>query len=342
MSEFIQYLTEEYGAQYKNKRAGEDHVADVIQYASISQSLINNLDKAKANNIKYVILGVPEDIGPRANCGNGGAHLGWNNFLSVFLNQQSNQCFDWGQCLMLGALDVSDLQQKSYQAQGQSVDVQTLRALCKELDERLQAVSEEIFTRGFELILIGGGHNNAYPLISALSKTTGKKVSCCNLDPHADFRPMEGRHSGNPFRYAYEEQALGQYYLIGMHEQKNNRATLDGLQQANFPSTSFQSIFMRQEITFEQTLVYADNYLRPTENPVGIELDLDAIKNAGASAYSVCGFSVEQAIRYIYKLSSLDGVRYVHLCEGAPIGGGNDTGQQLTQLVYAYLSARQK
>ena len=32
--------------------------------------------------IKYVLVGIPEDIGPRANVGNGGAELGWQAFLS--------------------------------------------------------------------------------------------------------------------------------------------------------------------------------------------------------------------------------------------------------------------
>jgi len=340
MSESIKYLSEEFLIPFKNKRPGEQHIADVARFGTSSLSLEENLLSAKKQDVKYIILGVPEDIGPRANCGNGGAHLGWNNFLSVFLNQQSNHFFDWSQCLVLGEIDTSDLQSQSYDSDGKSVDVEVLRSLCQKLDSRLEHALQALFSHDFEVILIGGGHNNAYPLIKALSTTTSQKVSCSNLDPHADFRPMEGRHSGNPFRYAYEEEALGQYYLIGMHEQKNNQATVDGLKKANFPVTSFQSIFMREEMSFKETLDNAKSYLSQSSTPIGIELDVDAIKNAGASAYSICGFSVEQAISYIHQLSALPNVRYVHLCEGAPIGEGNDTGQLLTQLVYSYVTAR--
>ena len=333
-------------APFKKKRTNENHVADVIRLADPVLELHDNLQQAKEQGVKYIILGVPEDIGPRANCGNGGADKGWENFLPVFLNQQANGFFDWQQCMLLGHVHVDDLQKQSDQASCSDHLLTTLRALCEQVDARVTSVLTPIFEMGFEVIVIGGGHNNAYPIVSALHQATSKKVACVNMDPHADFRPMEGRHSGNPFRYAYEAGSLSHYALIGLHEQKNNQATIEGLQQANFPYFSYQDIFMTQTHSFEDALYEAREYISETSGPIGIELDLDSVKQAAASAYSVAGFSLEQAVRYVYLTATLRSTQCIHLCEGAPAlhehseYGSHDVGQMLTQLVYAYLKAR--
>ena len=44
------------------------------------------LEKAKHDGTRYVIFGIPEDIGPRANLGFGGADKGFHAFLTKFLN----------------------------------------------------------------------------------------------------------------------------------------------------------------------------------------------------------------------------------------------------------------
>ena len=346
MSEHLRFFSAEALTPFQNKRNNELHVADQIHIPNSEQSLTDNLELAKQQGVKYVVVGIPEDIGPRANCGNGGADKGWDNFLPVFLNQQANGFFDWQQCLLLGHVEVDDLQKQSTQACCSDHLLDTLRALCEQVDARVKSVLTPIFEMGFEIIVIGGGHNNAYPIIHALSDATNKQVACVNMDPHADFRALEGRHSGNPFRYAYDNKFLSHYALIGLHEQKNNQETITGLQQANFPYYSYQSLVMEQQQTFEDALYESREYISETSGPIGIELDLDSIKNAGASAYSVAGFSLEQAIRYVYRSSTLRSTRYIHLCEGAPAMhehseyGSFDVGQMLTQLTYAYLKAR--
>jgi len=47
----------------------------------------------KENSATYVIVGIPEDIGIKANQGLGGADSAWIPFLSSFLNIQSNDFF---------------------------------------------------------------------------------------------------------------------------------------------------------------------------------------------------------------------------------------------------------
>ena len=57
----------------------------------------------------YVLFGIPEDIGIRANMGLGGADTAWEPFLSAFLNIQSNDFFTGDEVLMAGYFDFSDL-----------------------------------------------------------------------------------------------------------------------------------------------------------------------------------------------------------------------------------------
>ena len=45
-----------------------------------------------------------------------------------------------------------------------------------------------------------------------------KKINILNIDAHADFRPLEGRHSGNGFSYAFREGFIKKYYAYGLHE----------------------------------------------------------------------------------------------------------------------------
>lgn len=346
MSEHVSYIDPKLIQSYKNRRANEHHVVDMIQVATADLTLSENLIIAKNNGARFAIIGIPEDIGPRANCGNGGADKGWANFLPVFLNQQANCFFDWNTCFLIGNVDVESLQKQSYQAFSTNHQLDTLRQLCAKVDARVNKVLTPIFASGLEVIIIGGGHNNAYPIITALNKATENKVACVNLDPHADFRAMEGRHSGNPFRYAHHAELLSHYCVLGLHEQKNNQETIEGLIDAHFPYYTFQSMFMDRQQPFAESLNLARDYISTAPGPIGIELDLDCIKQAAASAYSVSGFSLEQAIHYVYSMATLDSVRYAHLCEGAPAihehseYQSHDVGQILNQLVYSYLKAR--
>src|SRR5689334_13285060 len=93
-------------------RVGERiHVAD--NKLDIAQSLATS-------SCKYVLFGIPEDIGIRANMGLGGADTAWDPFLSAFLNIQSNDFFSGDEVLLLGHFDFSEMkmliEQNAYDA----------------------------------------------------------------------------------------------------------------------------------------------------------------------------------------------------------------------------------
>ena len=60
------------------------------------------LSLAKHSGATFAILGVHEDVGPRANFGRGGAGGAFDAAMRQFLNFQNNRFFDGGECLILG------------------------------------------------------------------------------------------------------------------------------------------------------------------------------------------------------------------------------------------------
>jgi formiminoglutamase len=221
MSQWLKRYSEADTQSFTASRANETRFWQSISYLDQSAPLDGALRDAVQFGIRYVLVGINEDIGPRANCGRGGATQGWQAFLKRFLNLPSNEFLDPKSVLLLGEVACDDLQSQSQTLDNtQTDDLAQLRKLCGELDERVAAVLKPIFDAGLEAIVIGGGHNNCYPILKALSTSQSKSCNAINFDPHADFRAIEGRHSGNGFHYAYQDGYLHDYHVVGMHEQK--------------------------------------------------------------------------------------------------------------------------
>lgn len=330
-------------------RAGEQRVWQSISFINQQQSIFDALTDASAYGIKYVLLGIPEDIGPRANLGNGGAELGWQAFLAKFLNLQANQFIASNKVLLLGEVDCIDIMKRGKGLSNQDpVELDSLRSLCGEIDDIASPILKMIFDAGLEPIVIGGGHNNCYPIIKALSESTEQACCAINLDPHADFRAIEGRHSGNGFSYAYQQNYLRDYHVIAMHELKNNQAIIDGMHDAGFSFDSYQAIKVRQEISLNDANQAALARMQSYQLPMGIEVDVDSISYMPVSAFTNCGLAVYEAEQFVYQLALSPYTRYLHLCEAAPSEhangvnqGSNEAGQILAALVASYLSGRE-
>ena len=106
----------------------------------------------------YVILGVPEDVGVRANRGRPGADSAWQAALRSLLNIQDNQFNKGSQLAILGHLGFADEIAKAHiSAQTKPED---LHDLISTIDEVLTSVVKQIVELGKIPIVIGGGHNN--------------------------------------------------------------------------------------------------------------------------------------------------------------------------------------
>jgi formiminoglutamase len=286
---------------------------------------LNHVEQSLQNSTAgFVLIGVPEDIGIKANLGIGGADSAWMPFLQSFLNIQSNDFLEGGEILLMGHFDFSDMEQ-----------VIELNALS--FDERSEAFRHAVNTIDAELeqlihlitqnkkipIVIGGGHNNSYPCIKGAAKGFYKagllpiaQINAINLDAHADLRPMEGRHSGNGFTYAEEDGYLEKYCVIGIQENYlPQNVWLDIVNNPFVDCITYEDIFVHEKRTFLQAIGHATSFTDDTR--CGIELDLDIVEGVLSSATSPVGISTNQARQYIQYATAQSKVAYLHICEGA-------------------------
>ncbi|KKO49666.1 arginase [Arsukibacterium sp. MJ3] len=333
---------------YCQPRPGETRLGQLVQLPDVKLPYPELLAQHKAAGGQFVLLGIAESIGPRANLGLAGAELGWQAFLQRFLNLQHNDSIATSTILLLGQIDCADLQQQAATLSNQQpAHLSRLRQLCSELDQRVSAQIVPIFAAGLYPIVIGGGHNNAYPLLQALAEVSKQPVNCANLDPHADFRPLEGRHSGNGFSYASKAGYLGHYTVLGLDLQKNSAQSLVLLQQAGGHYISYQHMFIQQQCSFQQALDKTIALSCQASADIAIELDTDSIQAMPASALNYSGISVAQAAQFVFQLARLPRARYLHLAEAAPAchpagldAGLKQCGQVLATLVLAFISGK--
>ena len=321
------------------KRQGEVKLGECVQVLDVL-SMEEGLKKSSA---KFVLIGLPEDIGVRANFGRGGAHTAWQPALSNILNTQSNEFFRGDELLVLGHIDFDDLIKLSY---GASVD--KLRELVAIVDERVTEVIKLIVSCGKIPIIIGGGHNNSYGNIKGAAlglKDAGKisdvKINCINSDAHTDFRALEGRHSGNGFSYAFHQKYLKNYAIVGLHQNYNSQKVLDELNTySDFIQWSFfEDIFIKEEYSFKHAVMQGITFTDDTF--CGIELDMDTVQNIPSSAKTSSGISANQARQYITWCAQHTNAVYLHIAEAAPvlshIKTDNKTGKLIAYLVTDFI-----
>lgn len=320
----------------------------------LPSNLIDGLLSSYDGGARYVLVGVPEDIGPRANCGRGGADGGWQAFLSKFLNMQSNRYLNGNDVLVLGHVDLDDVLEGTQSLDNaQDKDRGTLREKCAQIDDLVYPVVYAIVSAGMKPIVIGGGHNNAYPIIKATSdalKSDGRisesGIAAINCDPHLDFRALEGRHSGNPFSYAFNQGHLGAYFAVAIHECYNSEEMLDRIDNINRESerigyATFEEILIKRMSLREATDV-GIKFLQRFNLPIGLELDLDSISGMPVSAATQSGITVEDARAYVQRVAIKTDVPYLHLAEGAPThsaDGKTIVGKTLAYLVSDFIKA---
>jgi formiminoglutamase len=311
-----------------NKRAGETKLGEMIQLSD-GKDIEHSLSQSAA---RFVILGLPEDIGIRANNGIGGAHTAWLGFLKSFLNIQHNHALSGADFLLLGHLDFTDWMDNCIDA-----DLQQLRDYTAHIDDEVYPLIQAIVSRGKIPIVVGGGHNNAYPLLKGTSMALNKPVNAVNLDAHSDFRMVEGRHSGNGFRYAYQEGFLKKYAMLGLHEAYNSADIVSELKSnPDLLAIFWEDIFLRKQYDWGigKALVFV------CKNAFGVELDLDCIENVMSSAATPVGVSSQQAMEYLYRCGSTLNAVYLHLPEGVTQRADGQqnifTGKLLSYLVQAF------
>ena len=328
-------------------RKFETRVGERIQYLKGDIGWLESLLQSEA---RYVLLGIPEDIGVKANQGAGGADTSWLPFLNEFLNVQSNDFLTGENILLLGHFDFGDLKYLiENNAYGPDELIDAYRHAVNVIDEEVEDIVKVIAAAKKIPIVIGGGHNNAYPIIKGVSKGLYKadlvplaQINCISLDAHADYKNMEGRHSGNPFRYAESDGFMGKYAIIGLHEGYTSQNVLTDLHSNPFIQyTTFEDIFIHERKNFIQAVSHATGFTE--DSFTGIELDVDSIEGALSSACTPCGITTLHARQYINFTATDAKVAYLHLAEGVSqlADGTRDekTGKLLSYLVGDFVKA---
>lgn len=314
-------------AAYISSRSGETKLGEVVQTLSSSNTL-------KTSHAKYVLLGIPEDIGVSANRGKKGSAKAWDCCLKALLNIQANAYTQAESLMVLGTVDC---QQEINQAEAISKQDESyykkLGQLVEQIDKKVTRIISEIISAKKIPIIIGGGHNNSYGNLKGASMALNKAVNSINFDAHSDFRALEERHSGNGFSYAFNESFLDKYFVFGLHRNYSSEAVFKNMD--NYPDRIgyilFEDLAIKNKISFSQALKQAENFICDTA--FGIEIDLDAIQNFPSSAMTPSGFSMNSARRFLNYFATHKNATYIHLCEAAP----NANNQTMVGKALAYL-----
>jgi len=329
---YFNFLTRQQLIDYSGKRfsiediTGEQLEDESVTFAHMVQSC-SDIGKLKKLTAIYVLIGVPEDIGIRANFGRPGADAAWEVFLGAFLNLQHHDDNDASRFCVLGNIVVQDLMNecKSLKASNHEDRIRLSQAVEK-VDDRVTEVIQEVKNSGKIPIIIGGGHNNCYPILKAFNG-----IDAINIDAHTDLRIAQGRHSGNGFSHALKKGYLRNYFMIGLQESYLSQPMIkllnDDLRLAHSP---YKFDYVNTLLEVQQAVDHIDstNY--------GLEIDMDVIVGFPSSAQSPIGFTIERLRKTIKEILivSDEKPRYIHICEAAPVYGySNQVGKTLANLV---------
>lgn len=303
--------------QILSPRKGETKLGEKIIVPPTDLSdLVLFLEQTEA---AFVIYGIKEFAGVKANFGKVGTKHSWDVFLPSFLNIQNNKLLKGSKILVLGCFDYTAFEEEILHSNpNNKEELKRLNEIVNEIDKEITYLNALIHKSGKKPVVIGGGHNNSYGNIKGLALAKGAAVNVVNFDAHTDFRALEGRHSGNGFSYAFHEGFLKNYCAFGVHENYLNKWMLKQFKEHCNELKMFT--FEEMKVRFEKDFVTAmNNAFKQTRNTdYGIEIDVDAIENVASSAMSPNGFSTTEARQFVHLMASHPNARYLHLCEGSP------------------------
>lgn len=296
-----------------NIRPGEQKFGEKVSFLNPEEDLGEQLSGSDA---KYVLLGIPEDIGVQGNHGFPGTRYAWEAAIKAILNVQHNSMVKASKVLVLGHLDFTKAYTQLEQYSGDAFVVQC-RKLTEAIDKDVTDIIRKIVASGKKPIVIGGGHNNAYGMLKGTSLATGSKINALNIDAHTDLRKRESRHSGNGFSWALSEGFLNKYFIFGLHENYTSKklfAKMDREPKVAF--NTFEELFVRKDKGIDFEITEAISFVKGDK--FGVEVDMDAIAYMPSSARTPSGLSLELVRHMVFQASRSKNAVYLHICEAAP------------------------
>jgi formimidoylglutamase len=275
--------------------------------------LLSTVDQAEVHSGQVcVVVGVPQHLGVERNHGRPGAAEAPDAIRAAWYRMATSGIQDSVEGGRLCIADAGNLR-----TQGKTLE---------QIHDELHDVVARLFADNVFPIVIGGGHDTAWPSMRAY-QTVGKPFGVVSIDAHADVRPLHPgsrAHSGSPFRQLLELQdsklAPGGFVEFGLQPQAVAQAHVDFVR-----SRGMHTYMLDEAIgqgAWEGALAAAASPGR-----FHLSLDMDAFASAyapGVSAASGDGFSPREVGRYLYSAAvrpELTSVDVVEVCPPNDVDG---------------------
>jgi formimidoylglutamase len=229
-----------------------------------------------------------------------------------------------------------------------SLDVQSLGEIqdfVKRQGDAAQKLSV-LFSSSPVHVVLGGGHDHAYPWIRGYSHGNSKlQIGVLNLDAHFDLRNPSGgqQSSGSPFRQLLEEGFLRPENLVefGVQSHANSRdlweyAEKQGVRTVSWPELRRADRVARFQAELSQLLSRVDQVL--------LSLDLDVCRQAdapGVSAPQAEGLTSEDVIAMVETAGSESRVPGLGIFElSPPLDLAEQTSRLSATVMYHFLAEK--
>jgi len=315
-----------------NKRSGESKFGERVNF-------IENFENLESHPSKYVLFGIPEDIGVKANFGNQGTAAAWNTCLKSLVNTQANRYTNPENVILLGEVMCEELMTKSANIDREDPNYTAkLGDLVTQVDNVVSKLVQKIIGAGKIAVIIGGGHNNAFGNIKGTSMALNKPLNILNIDAHTDLRKTDHRHSGNGFSYARKENYLGKYRIFGVHRNYTPDYIFKEL-DASVTDQYYLFEHLLLKSSAEINKAFQEELSFTAQDDFGLELDCDAISKFPSSAQSPSGFSFNMVRNFVSLAGKEENIKYLHICEAAPSKNSKtEVGKALSYLVTDFIN----
>lgn len=266
--------------------------------------VLKNLESlTRPEKTSCVILGYASDEGVKRNQGRPGAKLGPDairNRLAKLSDHPGlfNELIDAGNIVC----EENDLEQAQME---------------------LSSAVYRLLSMDYFPLLLGGGHDIAYPNYTGLRKFLGdKSIGIVNLDAHFDLRKPEGKgNSGTPFYQIAEDcKASGhdfKYLCLGVQPLSNTEGLYKTAEKLNVKYVERKKFTSASET---DVLKEVNDFLHSVDH-IYLTIDLDGFAasiSPGVSAPSPFGFEIDISLKVIDALMDSGKVSVMDIAEMNP------------------------
>ena len=283
------------------------------------------MEKKSLSN--FCVIGFPDELGIKNVGGRLGASLGPASYLEAF--QKIKGKFPvLDRCLSSTLVSMGPELEINYQ---------------KAVDE-VARVRKAHLSQLKSLIVVGGGHDYAYPWIRGMAQSLkkGKNIGCLNIDAHFDLRAYDPvMTSGSPFRRLIDEKWLSPKNLIefGIQEHCNGAELWAYAKKNAIPVVPFEKVRNGRAVAQFKLALQA---LSHRCDEVVISVDLDAMSMAfcpGVSAPQGEGFTGSELYQMLEIAGAHKKVTSLGIFElSPPLDHQNYTSRVAAQATWHFLS----